>query len=300
MNTNKCTNEFALYHPVVNFTYFVVVIGASMFFMHPACLVISLLCAFVYSCVLKGSGAIKKNLLYILPLMILTALINPLVNHMGVTVIEYLPDNNPLTLESVVYGGCAAMMLASVISWFSCYNSVMTSDKFISLFAKPIPALSLVISMTLRFVPRFFAHMQEVVNAQKSMGKDAQKGIVQKVKNGLGVLSTMTTWALENATETADSMKARGYGIEGRTNYKNFKFSKRDLFSLMFIVLLGMYVICGACMGCLDFEFFPQLKMANITPYGISVFVVYFLLCVYPLIIEAKEAIRWKLLRSKI
>jgi energy-coupling factor transport system permease protein len=46
-------------------------------------------------------------------------------------------------------------MLAAVISWFSCYNAVMTSDKFVYLFGRVIPALSLILSMTLRFVPKF-------------------------------------------------------------------------------------------------------------------------------------------------
>ena len=42
-------NEFKTYHPIVNFTYFAFVIVFSCFFMHPACLVISLVSGFLYS-----------------------------------------------------------------------------------------------------------------------------------------------------------------------------------------------------------------------------------------------------------
>ena len=40
-------------------------------------------------------------------------------------------------------------MLAAVALWFSCLSAVMTSDKFIYLFGRVIPALSLLLSMIL-------------------------------------------------------------------------------------------------------------------------------------------------------
>ncbi len=66
---------------------------------------------------------------------------NPAFNHEGATILAYLPSGNPLTLEFIVYGLSAAVMMASVILWFSCYNAVMTSDKFVYLFGRVIPAL---------------------------------------------------------------------------------------------------------------------------------------------------------------
>ena len=160
MNFNM--SEFKTYHPIVNFVYFVFVIGFSCFFMHPVCLCISLASGFTYSVMLKGRKAIKTNLIYMLPMLLLMALINPAFNHEGVTIIEYLPSGNPLTLESIIYGLCAAIMIVSVICHFSCYNEVMTSDKFIYLFGKIIPAMSLIISMTLRFVPKFASQLKVV------------------------------------------------------------------------------------------------------------------------------------------
>ena len=138
--------EFKTYHPIVNFIYFVFVIGFSCFVMHPVCLGISFLCGFVYSVMVKGRRAVKTNLMYMLPLMLATALINPAFNHAGLTIITYLPGGNPLTLESVVYGLCAAVMIASVICHFSCYNEIMTSDKFVYLFGRIIPSLSLFVN----------------------------------------------------------------------------------------------------------------------------------------------------------
>lgn len=83
-----------------------------------------------------------------LPLLVITALINPAFSHQGVTILTYLPSGNPLTLESILYGIYAAFLLITVIAWFSCFNAVMTSDKFMYLSGGIIPALSLVLSMS--------------------------------------------------------------------------------------------------------------------------------------------------------
>ena len=294
-------SEFKTYHPIVNFTYFVLVIGFSCFFMHPACLCISLVCGFTYSVMLKGKKAIKNNLIYMLPMLVIMALINPAFNHEGATVLMYLPSGNPLTYESVIYGLCASVMIVSVICHFGCYNEVMTSDKFIYLFGRIIPAMSLIISMTLRFVPRFKAQLRVVSNAQRCMGCDVSNGsILERARHGINILSIMITWSLENAIETADSMKARGYGIAGRTAFSIFTFDKRDKKALICILLLGIYTFAGNLMGGMYFNFFPSIKMAKASLFNISVFVAYCLLCVCPVIIELWEVRKWKALRSKI
>ena len=152
-------DAFLGYHPVVNFCYFVLVIGFSMFLMHPVCLGVSLACAFTYAVFLNGRRAVRLTLCGLLPLLVLTTVLNPLFNHEGATILTYLPDGNPLTAESMCYGLAAACMMVAVVLWFSCYNQVMTSDKFLYLFGRLIPALSLIFSMTLRFVrvlPRSF------------------------------------------------------------------------------------------------------------------------------------------------
>lgn len=256
---------------------------------------------FIYSVMLKGKKAIKTNLIYMLPIILVTALMNPAFNHEGITVLLYLPDNNPLTLESIIYGISAAAMLVSVICHFSCYNEIMTSDKFIYLFGKMIPAMSLILSMTLRFVPKFAAQLKVVTNAQRTMGRDVSNGsILQRAKYGLNILSIMTTWSLENAIETADSMKSRGYGIPGRTAFSIFTFDKRDKKALFCILLFGIYTLWGSMMGGMYFRYFPSIKGVTPSLFSISVFVAYLLLCICPVIIEIREVRRWKASRSKI
>ena len=294
-------SEFKTYHPIVNFIYFVFTIWFSCVFLHPLCLSISLAGGFAYSVMLKGRKAIKSNLIYMLPMLLMMALINPAFNHDGVTIIGYFPSGNPLTLESIIYGLCTAIMIVSVICHFSCFNEIMTSDKIIYLFGKIIPRMSLIISMTLRFVPRFLSHLKIITETQRIVGRDVNSGsIIKRAKHGLNILSIMTTWSLENAIDTADSMKSRGYGIAGRTAFSVFKFDKRDKKALACILILAMYTLAGNLSGAMYFSYFPYMKSADVSVYGVSVFLAYLLLCTCPIIIELWEVRRWKALRSKI
>lgn len=294
-------NEFKLYHPIVNFIYFLAVIGFSMFFLHPVCIGLSLVCGFIYAWVLGGGKAIKTSLMISLPMIIISGVINTAFNHAGINVIAYFPNGNAITLESVVYGLLAGGMIATVISWFSCYNKVMTDDKFIYLFGRVSPSVALIVSMTLRFVPQFTGEMKKVVNAQRCIGKDVRKGnILTRIKTVAEIMSIMITWSLERSVTTSDSMKARGYGLPKRTAFSIFKFDRRDFFAILYILILSICIILGAINGAVAFECFPYIRMREMGAESISIFVAYFMLMMLPVIIDIKEGWKWKLLRRKI
>lgn len=294
-------NAFYTVHPVVNFAYFVMVILFSMFFMHPVCLAISLICSFTYSVVLKGVRAVKQNLCYMMPLFLISALMNPAFNHEGVTILTYLPSGNPLTLESIAYGVAAASMIATAICWFSCLNEVFTSDKFVYLFGRVMPSLSLILSMALRFVPKFAAQFKAVSNAQRCVGRDMYQGsLISRARHALTILSIVVTWSLENAIETADSMKSRGYGITGRTAFSIYTFGKRDKILLFIILILGAVVLAGGLSGANAFRYFPSMKGTEFSVFCVLTFVCYLALCLVPVILEVWEVRKWNALKSNI
>lgn len=296
----KNTDTFSGYHPLVNFWYFGLVIGFSMFFMHPVCLVISLFCAALYHIKLNGRKSSRFLLRYALPVMLLTALINPAFNHQGSLILCYLPTGNPLTMESILYGIAAAVMLVSILLWFSCYTAVMTSDKFVYLFGRIIPAMSLVLSMTLRFVPKFKAQFEAVMEAQAGMGRDTSNGSLWKrLRSALTCFSIMITWSLENAIETADSMKSRGYGLRGRTTFSIYTFTERDKSILLWFAFCGIYLLSGSLSGGLDWRYFPSIRGVLAEPLTVSFEIIYFALCITPVIIDRKEERKWKSLQSK-
>ena len=107
-------DTFSSFHPIVGLLFFVLVLGFTMFFMHPVCLGISLVCALAYSARLEGGRTLVGQMRYMLPLLLFTALLNPLFNHRGATVLFQLPNGSSITLEAVAYGGAAAGMLLAL------------------------------------------------------------------------------------------------------------------------------------------------------------------------------------------
>ena len=288
-------DAFSSYHPIINFLYFVLVLVFTMFFMHPVSLVIALLSALAYSVCLNGTRAVRFSLTAILPMMLIAAVVNPIFNHEGATILTYLPSGNPLTLESMVYGVASAFMLAGVITWFSCYSAVMTSDKFVYLFGRVIPALSLVLSMTLRFVPKFKAQLQVVSEAQSCVGRDTANGsLLRRAKNGITILSILVTWSLENAIETADSMKSRGYGLPGRTAFSIYRFDGRDKLALLWLLFCGGYIILGWALGGLRWWYYPIISGALMGAFPVSLQLVYLALYLTPVIMNRMEVRKWK------
>ena len=295
----KNKDAFSGYHPIINFLYYALVLLFSMCLMHPAYLLISLVGALAYDIYLKGRKAVRFAVMGLLPMAVIAALVNPAFNHEGQTILTYLPSGNPLTLESILYGVAAAVMLASVVLWFSSYNDVLTSDKFVYLFGRMIPALSLVLSMALRFIPKFKAQMEVVSEAQSCIGRDTKTGsVIRRVSNAIKIFSIMVTWSLENAIETADSMRSRGYGLPNRTAFSIYRFDDRDKTALAWLIFCGAYLISGWMAGGMYFRYYPTVKTAAWTPLTVSFMFVYLALVLTPVMLDRKETRQWQSLQS--
>jgi len=294
-------DRFAKYHPLVNFLYFTLVIGFSMVLTHPLAQGISLACAIIYAVQAEGRKAVFFTIKWCLPIMLLTAFMNPTFSHEGITILLYFPTGNPLTLESILYGLSAGVMIATVMLWFVNFNRVITSDKFIYLFGRIIPAMSLVLSMTLRFIPKFKAQMDSVVDAQRSIGRDISEGSLwHRTKIAITVLSIMITWALENAIETADSMKSRGYGLKGRTAFSIYRFDDRDKLVLLYLGFCGFCLLTGSMIDAFGFLYFPRLRYVGINTVTLAFEFAYFSLCIMPVVLNYLEERKWKAIHSKM
>lgn len=306
------------YHPIIHFTYFCMVLGCSMFFMHPVCIGISLASAVCYALHLFEWKKMRKGLAGVFFLMVITAVMNPAFSHQGVTFLAYLPTGNILTLESIWYGMAAACMLAAVLLWFRCMNKVVTTDKIIYLFGKSFPVLGLILSMIMGFIPKMKKKLREISFARKLIpaevlreneesSKKKQKSIfcaakrkIQKIRHSMESLSILITWALEDAAETADSMKSRGYGLEGRTEFTTYRFTKRDA-RMFFVLFCEMgYLVLGNGMGGIAWNYYPETEGVVLGLYSVSIYLVYLCMCLTPLIVDSYEERKWNRLRSAI
>ncbi len=155
-------------------------------------------------------------------------------------------------------------------------------------------------SMALRFVPQFRRQMRRVRCAQKTMGLYAARGYTDKVRSAGRVFLAMIAWSLENAMETAASMKARGYGRGRRTNFSLFRFTARDGALLAVCAALMGVVAVGMAAGVTAFDFYPRVSTPELTPAALAVYIAFGALSLLPFTLEVREAIVWRYYRSRI
>ena len=292
---------FSSYNPITNFIFFMGAIIMTMFFMHPVFALCSLICALVFYFTLKRTKGFK-SLKFSIPLLVILTVINPLFNTQGKHIIFRI-FGRPYTIEALLYGFTLALVVVAVFYWFGCFNVVLTSDKFIYLFGRITPSISLILSMIFRLIPDFQRKTTQLYNARASIGMagDSSSSKKEKIRNGAVILGTLTSWALENGIMAADSMRSRGYGSGRRTSFAIYKFDVRNIILILAFVIFGGLTIVCAAMGGTEAEFTPTLNIAwfgNIwTITGIIVYAVYLIL---PTLLNVKEAITWHVLRSRI
>lgn len=283
-------------NPIVILMYYLMVILIVMFAENPVIFLIALVGALTFYLSRNGMKNGRTHL-YSLIMFCVMALINPLVSHNGVTVL-FVMNDNPVTLEAIVYGVCASTMIISVLYWCYSFSQIMTSDKLLYIFGAFSPKLALMISMALRYVPLFNTQSKKVNQAQKAMGLYKEDNIVDSFKGGVRVFSIMVTWALENGIITADSMAYRGYGSGRRTHFSKFGFKMWDVMFMLVSIVLCAVTVFGIRNA--EFVFYPAIILPKVSFEIVMGYVAYGLLIFLPAIIQVKEALKWKYLKSKI
>ena len=112
--------------------------------------------------------------------------------------------------------------------------------------------------------------------------------------------SILISWALENGIESADSMRARGYGLPGRTQFHRETWGRREKLVLAALIVLAGATCTGFAMGSASSIFYPALSFSPPTGRNLIAWGCYALLCALPLILNRREALAWRKSRSGI
>jgi len=213
----------------------------------------------------------------------------------------YYINDNAVTVEMVVYGLTVSVLLMSTIQWFTCYNVLITSDKFLYLFGRIIPSLALIISMIFRMIPLLRHRFSEIDEAQVAMGKKAKGiGISNRAKIFMKELSILIAWSLEASIDTSDSMEARGYGLKGRTSFHLFKWKKHDCAWLVAILWISGVCIYGIVEKSVQIYYFPIFKMKELSVTSYITFISFSILAIGPIIYDLGGKLKWQRLNSKM
>ena len=117
----------------------------------------------------------------------------------------------------------------------------------LKLFKIPVGIFSMLISLTLRFIPTLMIESKKIMNAQASRGVDFSEGSLKdKVNQIIALLIPMFVISFKRAEDLSNAMEARGYIVGAkRTKIDELKLRWRDYLFIVFLLLLLTSVILG-------------------------------------------------------
>lgn len=109
----------------------------------------------------------------------------------------------------------------------------------------PVHELALMMSIALRFIPTLMDETDKIMKAQMARGSDVTSGpIKERIKAVVPLLIPLFVSAFKRAEDLATAMEVRGYrGGEGRTRYRQLKWTGRDTIAMVVCVVLATILI---------------------------------------------------------
>ncbi|MFC0014324.1 MULTISPECIES: energy-coupling factor transporter transmembrane component T [Allobacillus] len=268
----------------------------AMYFNHPIFLV-TILLLLIFVNISHDRGKDLRKWLPTLSIMsTLIILINPFLVSRGTTILFYFRGKQ-VTLEAFMYGITMALFIAIILVVFISFNLILNGNRFLYIFSKILPRIALMIMMAIRFVPLMKRRLNEIGDVQRLRGMSMTVGDFKtRVRNGMLRVQILLTWSLEEAIHVTNSMKARGYGTEGKkSSYTLYFMDKRDWVWLF--ILAGLMMLCfyGGRLGYGQMIIYPELGPWQFFWIDWIVFCSMFIITSFPLFIEGREKIRWKL-----
>ncbi len=287
-------NGFRGYHPFVLFFYYVCVGVLAMYFNHPLFLLVACLLLIGVNITHDKGKALKKWIPMLIWMSIIIILVNPFLNSRGTTIFFYFRGKQ-VTLEATMYGIVMALSLVIILLMFISFNLILNGNKFLFVFSKFLPKTTFLTMLVIRFVPLLKRRFDEINDVQRIRGMTIASGTIrERAKSGMVMLQILLTWSLEEAIETADSMKARGYGIAKRSPYVPYKMDKRDKGWLLTLLLLFSVCIAGGLFGYGKIIIYPELGTLQFYLFDWIMLVCMILLVSFPLLVEGREQVKWK------
>ncbi|OCA88306.1 cobalt transporter [Bacillus sp. FJAT-27225] len=281
-------------HPFTAFVYYAGALTMLILFQHPAFLLAGFAAVLVLNYVQDRGKGLRRWLFFLITSGVLILVINPLFNERGRHVLFHIGDHR-ITQEAVTLGFMSALSIIGIIALFVSYNEIMTPNKLLFLFARVTPQFAILLMLTLRFIPLMRRRLEEISAVQASKGISLKTGTLRdRAKNGMSYIQALLVFSLEEAIQTADSMKARAYGTRKRSAYHHFRFKVIDMVSLALLAVFFITAIFGRIKGWGLLAIYPVMEPFSLSIQDGIAFIGFLLFIGYPIIIELKGAFGWR------
>lgn len=281
-------------HPFVMFFYYSCVGFFAMFFNHPVFLMAGCLALVMVNLTHDGGQAMKQWTRLMIGMTLLLILVNPFINSRGTHVFFYFRGKQ-VTLEATLYGIVTSMSLVMILLLFISLNFVLHGNKLLYIFSRILPKTAFLVMLSIRFVPLLKRRLTEIQDVQRLKGMTIRQGSIrERAKSGMSIMQILLAWSLEEAIETADSMKARGYGSGKRRPYIPFKITKVDRNWLIYLGVFFILSVGGGFLGYGKIIIYPMLGTLQFYPLDWVVFISSLAIILFPAFVEGREQLKWK------
>ncbi len=249
---------FETSHPAVPALYVLVTLGLTMASMQPVLIAISLVGGLAANACARGLRATLTGLRWQLPIIFIIAVFNPIFSASGSTELFRI-GMRAVYLESLAYGFAMGGLFVASALWFMAASHMLTFDKVMTLFGNAAPVVALMISSTMRMIPRFLRRAQQVHSVQQVAGQTG--GAADVVRSRLRLSSVLMGWGMEDSLETADAMRARGWGVAARrTSYTRYRFASADAAAILALSASAALCILIAVAATSQYTFYPVMS----------------------------------------
>ncbi|MFH0861599.1 MAG: energy-coupling factor transporter transmembrane component T [Candidatus Altiarchaeota archaeon] len=239
----------------------------------------------VCACALARKLPLKSYLKAGLLMSAIPLFINVFFVHLGKIVLFTVPRNIPvagfdipllvfsghITAEALAFAAIMALFLLNMLVSFQVFNGSTSPDAILRLMPAALPAVGLVTSIGLRFVPTILRDHSSIRDAQMSRGVKMGSGPAhERLANQAGVIAPTVVTALERGFNLAESMASRGYTGQ-RTKYTRTGWTKTERIIQAALILSVAVTVWAKLSGVMDFwpydsAALPQLSRLAIAP----------------------------------
>lgn len=278
--------SFETLNPNVIVLYFLATIITLYYIQNPILVILFLVCSICIN--LKFcKGSFKRFFKSFVIMSMLVLIVNPLVSHKGTTILFYI-GYTPITLESIFYGFISSLKLVSMLFFSNYFNHIMTYERLIYILSPLGHNLSLIISLSMKFIPEYLDKITSIKNTQKTKGihldSDKKNNIA---KNLTYILNAFFFITLEEGIITIKSIKSRGYYNRNKNSRIKIKFKAVDYISFgMLVIFLLTTVVLNSF---ISYEIYPTLNPLEINIQIITTVIIYILFLGIPILLNEGE-----------
>lgn len=212
----------------------------------------------------KSVKKIAQGLIYFIPFMFITVIINMIFVWNGRTILFYIL-HKPFTLEALIYSIILSYKLLLIIYLFMIINLLVDSDTAVSYFSNKMPKSTLTFMIAMKLFPAMKEkiHNLKLIYTVRGVNFNHDK-TTNLIKSYMPILSVLLENTLEGAFDIGEAAYVRGFLSSKRSIYEKQILKKRDIIIILINVLLILLIMFCKFKNLYNIDIYQGLRSLSL------------------------------------